>query len=501
MGAVMKYNNPIVRGFYPDPSVCEAKGKYYMVCSSFHYFPGVPLFESDDLVNWKQIGHCLTRKSQVNLEKAGSSAGVYAPCIRYYEGRFYMVTTNTSTAQNFYIWTDDIYGEWSDPVIVDQDGIDPSLYFEEGHCYFMSNGTDASGVSGIIQCEVEIESGKKLSPGKSIWQGSGGRYLEGPHLYKIDDYYYLVAAEGGTEFGHMVTYARSREKFGPFEDYPANPVLTNRNLGGYIIQGVGHGDLVKAPDGRYWFLHLGFRQTGKWSPFHHLGREVFITPVQFDSLGWFQAGFHGTTTEVVELLHVKTKQNRKKTENFANTDQTLDWCYLRHPKLENYNMSKDCLRLTGTKVTLNDIDTPTFLGLRQKDFSVYLSCDVTLDSGEAGITFFMDENHHYDLAIIREEDEYYAITRLCIGNIKMVKEKHRLSLENKVRFLVDSDSQQYRFFLQENENKIPMGTGLSRYLSSEVATGFTGVIIGLYAVAATESNTAEFEHFQCEYYP
>ncbi len=501
MEAYLKYHNPIIRGFYPDPSVCEANGRYYMVCSSFHFYPGVPLFESEDLVNWKQIGHCLTRRSQVMLDRIGSSGGVFAPCIRYYKGRFYMVTTNTSTEQNFYIWTDDIYGEWSDPVIVEQDGIDPSLYFEDDRCYFMSNGTDAEGVGGIVQCEIEIASGKKLSDSRTIWKGTGGRYLEGPHLYRFGEYYYLLAAEGGTEFGHMVTYARGKHIFGPFESYKNNPVLTNRNLGGYLIQGVGHGDIVKAQDGSYWLIHLGFRQISKWSPFHHLGREVYISPVRFDKEGWFEAGTHGTTTEIVELFHVKSRQKRRNNESFSNTVQSLDWCYLRHPVMENYTMTKDELLLTGTSISLNDIDTPTFIGLRQKDFCLYLTCSIEIDGGEAGISFFMDENHHYDFAIRNEDDGFHAITRLCIGNLKTITEDHYLGKAPEMKAVIDSDSQQYRFFIQSEDKKIPMGTGLTRYLSSEVATGFTGVIIGLYAVGAQSGNHAKFHDFQCEYFP
>lgn len=160
-----------------------------------------------------------------------------------------MTTTNDTLRQNFYVWTDNIYGEWSDPINVDQGGIDPDLYFEDGKTYFMSNGTDDYGVNGIVQCEIEIETGQKLSPSRSIWQGSGGRYLESPHLYKINGQYYLLAAEGGTEYGHMVTYARGNSPTGPFKAYPHNPVLTNRNLGGYELQGVGHGDLVQDHEG------------------------------------------------------------------------------------------------------------------------------------------------------------------------------------------------------------------------------------------------------------
>lgn len=202
----MQYTNPVIKGFYPDPSVCCANGKYYLACSSFEYFPGVPLFESTDLVNWEQIGHVLTRKSQVMLEKVRSSGGVFAPTLRYHNGRFYMVTNNNSTQTNFYVYTDDIYGEWSDPITVEQSGIDPSLYFEGDKTYFISNGSDDSGTYGIIQCEINIETGEKLCESTCIWQGSGGRYIESPHMYKIGDTYYLIAAEGGTEYGHMVTF-------------------------------------------------------------------------------------------------------------------------------------------------------------------------------------------------------------------------------------------------------------------------------------------------------
>ena len=205
----MNYLNPIIRGFKPDPSLCKANGKFYLVCSSFQYFPGVPLFESCDLINWEQIGFCLTRESQLPLDNARSSGGIFAPSIRFYNGRFYMVTTNVrrEKGRNFYVWTDDIYGEWSDAVFVDQGGIDPSLFFEDGKAYFMSNGTDEEGRNAVFQCEIDITTGKKLSESKNLWNGTGGRYLEAPHLYHIGNYYYLLAAEGGTEYGHMVVCA------------------------------------------------------------------------------------------------------------------------------------------------------------------------------------------------------------------------------------------------------------------------------------------------------
>ncbi len=225
----MIYKNPVLKGFYPDPSVCFANGKYYLVTSTFQYFPGVALFESDNLVNWKQIGYVLTRPEQVMLDKIPASGGVFAPTIRYNNGRFYMVTTNDTTHRNFYVYTDDIYGEWSDPIEVDQGGIDPSLYFEDGRTFFISNGQDDYGEGGVVQCEIDIATGKKLSHSKSIWKGSGGRYLESPHVYKINGRYYLMAAEGGTEYGHMVTYAVSDDIWGEYVTGDNNPILTNRN--------------------------------------------------------------------------------------------------------------------------------------------------------------------------------------------------------------------------------------------------------------------------------
>lgn len=145
----MKIHNPIIRGFYPDPSICEAEGKYYIACSSFQYLPGVPVFESEDLVNWKQVANALTRTTQVELHKVPSSGGVFAPTLRYHEGIFYMVTNNNTFGKNFYIYTDDIKGEWSEPIFVDQEGIDPSLLFDNGKVYFTSNGNDADRKSVV----------------------------------------------------------------------------------------------------------------------------------------------------------------------------------------------------------------------------------------------------------------------------------------------------------------------------------------------------------------
>ena len=216
------YTNPVIPGFNPDPSVCRVGDDYYLVTSTFQYFPGMPVYHSKDLIHWKQIGNCLTRPSQLNLKDANCSGGIYAPTIRYNAGTFYMVTTNVSGKGNFFVTTTDPAGEWSDPIWLEQGGIDPTLYFEDRKTYMVSNPRN-----GLYLCEIDINTGKQLTESKLLWQGDGGRYPEAPHIYKKDGWYYLMIAEGGTEYGHSITIARSRDIYGPYEYNPDNPILTN----------------------------------------------------------------------------------------------------------------------------------------------------------------------------------------------------------------------------------------------------------------------------------
>lgn len=484
----MKYRNPVIRGFYPDPSVCAANGKYYLVCSSFQYFPGVPLFESDDLVNWTQIGHVLTRKSQVMLEKIGSSGGVFAPTIRFNNGRFYMVTNNNTTGRNFYVYSDDIYGDWSEPINVDQDGIDPSLYFEDDRAYFISNGTDDEGKGGVVQCEIDIATGRKLSPSKRIWTGSGGRFLESPHMYKINGAYYLMAAEGGTEYGHMITCACSDSVWGHFESFPNNPVITNRNKAPCIIQGIGHGDLIQDKYGDWHILCLGFRQLGEWVPYHNLGREVFLVPVTWSEDGMFFAGNDGTCGFEYEIKG-DFSQERQSRFTFANS--RLEWVNLRHPVKENYEITDEKIMLHGTEKTLDDIDNPTFLGIRQREFTGTLRTKVTLENGEAGITAYMCEQEHYDVAVRKTGDGYEAVAKLNIGGIKHIAGACPIN-GNSAELIIRMDNSGYTMIVSDDSGDTVLGYGQAKYLSSEVSGGFTGVVLGLYAI----NGTAEFTDFE-----
>ena len=223
----LHYRNPIIPGFYPDPSICRVGEDYYLACSSFEFFPGVPIFHSKDLVNWKQIGYCLTRNSQLKLENVPASWGIWAPTIRYHDGRFYMITTNVADRGHFYVYTDDPAGEWSDPVWPGVKTHDPDLFWDDdGKVYLHAHNAD----NGITQWELDSETGAAMTAGKVVWRGYEDRWCEAPHMYKIGGRYYILAAEGGTWKGHIITIARSDSPAGPFEGCPHNPIATHRHL-------------------------------------------------------------------------------------------------------------------------------------------------------------------------------------------------------------------------------------------------------------------------------
>ena len=238
------FRNPIIPGFHPDPSIVRVGQDYYLVTSSFEFFPGVPIFHSRDLVHWRQIGHVLTRPSQLPLDGARASGGIFAPTLRYHDGTFYMITTNVTGGGNFYVTATDPAGPWSEPVwLKGQGGIDPSLLFDDdGTVYFASNGggPGASEGRGIYLSTLDPKTGALASRPRLVWGGTGKRYPEGPHLYHVNGYYYLLIGEGGTEYGHMVSIGRSRSPWGPYEACPRGPILTHRDTeADQPIQGTG----------------------------------------------------------------------------------------------------------------------------------------------------------------------------------------------------------------------------------------------------------------------
>ena len=284
--AEVTYRNPVIPGFYSDPSVTRVGNDYYLVTSTFEYFPGIPIFHSKDLVNWKQIGHAIHRPDQLP-----DGLNIFACTIRYHDGTFYVITTNTGREGNFFVTATDPAGPWSDPVWIDVGGIDPDLFFDDDGKVYVTN-------SDFNLYEIDPKTGRLLSEGRRIWATTGGRYAEAPHLYKKDGWYYLMAAEGGTEEAHSVTLARSHDIRGPYYSNPANPILTHVGAAGQQnpIQGVGHGDMVQTPDGDWWMLFHGYRTVIDGGVHHTLGRETCLAPVSWPENGWPQVNGNGTVT-------------------------------------------------------------------------------------------------------------------------------------------------------------------------------------------------------------
>ena len=502
------FANPVIAGFHPDPSVCRVGSDFYLVTSSFEYFPGIPIFHSTDLVTWNQLGHVLTRTSQLDLAGVPASGGIYAPTLRHHAGRFYVTGTNVSRGGHFIVSAVDPAGPWSEPVWVDQNGIDPSLFFDEGRCYFSStiepNPEGPHELSpgferGIQQCEIDPDTGEKLSPTRPLWAGSGGRFPEAPHLYRRDGYYYLVLAEGGTEYGHMVTVARSRGPWGPWEGCPRNPVLTHRSLPS-PIQAVGHTDLVELEDGTWWALAHGIRPVGM---FHHTGRETVLTPVVWDDEGWPVFGEGGTVPEIGRRPALPAMPVAVADRGGAFDSAVLghEWNTLRVP-LDDDAMSltarPGALRLVGGPATTDHKDL-TVVARRQQHHRVTMAAGLEfepLEGDEAGLTIRADERHHIDLAVRRGAAGHRVVElRQRIGPLTAVLGTAEVD-DGPLSLRIEATPQEYHAVVEHPGGEVTLGSTSTRYVSAEVSRSFTGVYLGMYATAgAAKSAPAWWTQF------
>lgn len=492
--------NPVIRGFYPDPSVCFAQGKYYLATSSFEYFPGVPLFESDDLLHWTPIGHALTRPSQLDIAGIGASGGIYAPTLRFHDGRFYMATTNVSSPDgNFYVWTDDIHsGAWSEPIRVKRGGIDPSLLFDDdGRVYFASNGRADDGSHGISLCEIDIASGGLLSPARRISPGSGGRNVEAPHLYKIDGWYYLLTAEGGTEYGHMECLFRSRDVWGPYEGCPWNPILTSRDDPGNLLQATGHADLVEGPGGQWFLVHLAIRQIPRSArSYHTLGRETCLMPVFWTDDGWFRVGDEGVARERWELrdgvFSVLPAAARRRAVWALDPARAS---YLRVPDASAYRFGPaSCCGIRGSSDRLGSKGTVSWIGMRQYEWDTSMRATLdasTLAEGQrAGVTAYMNENDHYVLAATRHGNHVDVLATLHLGGLSMPGGTLPLPA-GPVDLAIECTRDDYRLLAgAAGSPPRPLAQAPSRYLATEVSGGFTGVYLALFSDAPADASPA-----------
>jgi alpha-N-arabinofuranosidase len=469
------------------------------VTSSFEYFPGVPIFHSRDLVNFRPIGHCLNRPSNLPLTGAAASGGIWAPTLRHHDGVFYLTTTNMSGLGNFIVTASAPEGPWSDPIPVAQPGIDPSLFFDDDGSVLYTTSHE-----GALQSRIDVKSGRLLSEPKVIWTGTGGQYPEGPHLYRRAGWYYLLLSEGGTEYGHMITFARSRSPWGPFEPCARNPLLSHRSWKS-PIQGLGHADLVDTPGGHWFAVALGFRPHG-YPPCYHLGRETFLSPVTWADDGFPIFGDHGhLTLEEETPLELEPLSDAPIRDDFDARALAFCWNYLRNPQPELYSLLErpGYLRLRGSADGLDDVASPAWLGRRQCHFAVQAAVRLEFRPEtareEAGLAVRMNERHHYEIFVTLRGGTLSVVLRRVIGSLRAEVACEPLpSSDHGWVLAVQAERGNYVFCYGLSEHELrPLGSGETRYLSTEVAGGFTGVYFAMYATGngAPCAQPADFDWF------
>ncbi|NLK22077.1 MAG: glycoside hydrolase family 43 protein [Epulopiscium sp.] len=512
-----KYKNPIIPGFYPDPSICRVGEDYYLVTSTFSYFPGVPIFHSKDLVNWGQIGNVLDRNSQVNLDGGGHSAGIFAPTIRYHEGTFYMITTNVSGGGNFIVTAKDPKGPWSEPYFLEgAEGIDPSLFFDDdGRAYYVGTrekkeGAKYYGDNEVWLQELDLNTMKLVGQIHIIWEGAlvNAAWPEAPHIYKKDGYYYIMIAEGGTGPDHAVTIGRSKKINDYYEGYPSNPILTHRHLGQeYPIVNVGHGDLIETSNGEWFMVVLASRPYGGY--YRNLGRETFMVPLIWEN-GWpvINPG-KGIIEEehIAPTLPLHKLSKPSPCDNFEGKELDYKWLFIRNPREDFYSLEErhGYIRIKLRPQKLSELVNPSFIGLRQQhmDFVAETAMEFNPQNEKesAGIAIVQSNEFYLSMEYTKEEGQNILKLIRCQKGKEEVLAKSRVNAK-RLYLKIEAWGQELRFsyrsVLDSNQSIILADNVDGRILSTDVAGGFVGNTIGMYCTSnnTPSENYADFDWFQ-----
>ncbi|QHQ26861.1 glycoside hydrolase family 43 protein [Xanthomonas albilineans] len=505
------YRNPVLAGFYPDPSVTRVGAHYYLVNSSFAYFPAIPVFESRDLVHWRQISNVVERPEQLDFDGLDVSRGMFAASIAQHRGRFYVVGTAVDSGGNFIATANDPAGPWS-PLhwLPDIDGIDPSLFFDEdGSAYLLNNGPPVgtpryAGHRAIWMQRFDLTRMQPVGPRQVLVDGGADPaskpiWIEGPHLYKHDGWYVLSCAEGGTAAQHSQVALRSRTLWGPYQPAPHNPILTQRDLPAgraHPVSNAGHADLVEGPDGRWWAVFLASRPYAQNR--YNTGRETFLLPVtwQDDWPSILPAGqpiaYVVPGLAALDDAHAADiaplSGNFVWRDDFDAPQRNRRWLLLRTPKRAwlDLRTRPGWLTLQPDTQGLEGSGNPAFLAYRQQhtrfDASVALQLP-TPPSVVAGLAAFQNANAWYVLGVHRHGGSIEAFVEKRDGKHSHVLARTTLHAKGVLRLKIAGDGGRYSFaiasegqdwrWLRRNDD--------AAMLSTALAGGFVGTMLGPYA--------------------
>ncbi len=533
------FTNPIIAGFYPDPSVCRVGEDYYLVNSTFAYFPGINVFHSRDLVHWKLIGYVLNRPEQLNLDRQGVSRGLFAPAIRYHNGLFYVTCTLVDIGGNFVATAKDPAGPWSNPAWLPQvNGIDPSLFFDDdGKAYLIYNSIppdDKSLYNGHRTIRIhEFDPVSLAVTGDERILINGGTniakkpvWIEAPHIVKKDATYYLIAAEGGTADQHSEVVFKSANVNGPYISYEKNPILTQRQLDPdreFAITSTGHADFVQTESGDWWAVFLGCRPYRPYrEEYYNTGRETFLAPVRWAD-GWptinpgqaeVQYRSPAPILAAADSTDIPTSGNFRIRDEFDSPGLNLNWVFLRTPHVKWYDLTtkKGYLSMRLRPETCAGDANPSFLGRRQQHLRCSAAVDMLFtpeaDNEKAGVIVFQNEKHFYYLCKSLEKSEpviqlymsdsggRFASGMVLIASVPIGRNETDKGVLLKIESKEDIYSFSYSF--EPGRWSLLKDSVDAKFLSTRIAGGFVGCMYATYATSQNKecSNVAAYDWFE-----
>jgi xylan 1,4-beta-xylosidase len=501
------YANPILRGYYPDPAIERVGDKFYLVNSTFAHWPGIPIHESTDLVNWRLVGHALTDPKLYSFDGLGISRGVFAPSIHHHRGTFYIINTLVDAGGNFFVTAKDPKGPWSAPVWLKEiDGIDPSFFFDEdGKAYVLNNGPPEGkplydGHRAIWMQEFDLASQKLVGPRRVLINGGVDLaqkpiWIEGPHLYRIDGWYYLMCAEGGTGDGHSEVIFRAKSPWGPFRPYAGNPILTQRDLPANRsnpVTNAGHADLVQGKDGSWWAVFLASRPYS--GSRYNTGRETFLLPVHWED-GWpviLRKGIaipeFAPRNAGKPQLSATSGPNVTVSERneFDGPTPGPEWLQVHVPKTVWFDTTSAPGKLTirPLKVNLDAKRNPSFLARRQQDLKFAAATQLAPPTAgiAAGMAAFQNENYWYFLGTRRMNGELRVFLERRAGTDLQTYTSDPLPETKALKLRISADGASYSFDYDSGQGWKPLRENDDgAILSTEIAGGFVGTVLGPYA--------------------